>query len=77
MSRAGSRSGRTADVYKRQVKRGGLSNLAMPRTLDAVVVGRISQMTDPALDSERHTFDTVSYTHLDVYKRQTSASRRP
>ena len=27
------------------------------RTLDSIVVGRISQMTDPALDSERHTFD--------------------
>ncbi|WP_165174431.1 glutamate synthase-related protein [Desulfovibrio sp. ZJ369] len=39
------------------IKRGGRSNLAMPRTLDAIVVGRISQMTDPALDSERHTFD--------------------
>lgn len=42
------------------VKRGGRSNLATPRTLDAVVVGRISQMTDPALDSERHTFDIRS-----------------
>lgn len=39
------------------IKRGGRSNLAMPRTLDSIVVGRISQMTDPALDSERHTFD--------------------
>ena len=42
------------------VKRGGRSNLATPRTLDAIVVGRISQMTDPALDSERHTFDVRS-----------------
>ena len=39
------------------IKRGGRSNLPMPRTLDQIVVGRISQMTDPALDSERHTFD--------------------
>lgn len=42
------------------IKRGGRSNLTMPRTLDAIVVGRISQMTDPALDSERHTFDMRS-----------------
>lgn len=42
------------------IKRGGRSNLHMPRTLDALVVGRISQMTDPALDSERHTFDLRS-----------------
>ncbi len=41
-------------------KRGGRSNLAMPKTLDAIVVGRISQMTDPALDSERHTFELRS-----------------
>ncbi len=39
------------------IKRGGRSALPMPRTLDSIVVGRISQMTDPALDSERHTFD--------------------
>ena len=39
------------------LKRGGRSNLNPPRTLDKLVVGRISQMTDPALDSERHTFD--------------------
>lgn len=39
------------------IKRGGRSQLSMPRALDAIVVGRISQMTDPALDSERHTFD--------------------
>lgn len=42
------------------IKRGGRSQLAMPRALDAIVVGRISQMTDPALDSERHTFDLRS-----------------
>ncbi|HIX39491.1 glutamate synthase-related protein [uncultured Desulfovibrio sp.] len=39
------------------IKRGGRTNLNTQRTLDAIVVGRISQMTDPALDSERHTFD--------------------
>lgn len=39
------------------LKRGGRSQLAMKRSLDAIVVGRISQMTDPALDSERHAFD--------------------
>ncbi|MBO6002878.1 MAG: 4Fe-4S binding protein, partial [Mailhella sp.] len=38
-------------------KRGGRTNVNTQRTLDAIVVGRISQMTDPALDSERHTFD--------------------
>lgn len=42
------------------IKRGGRTNLNPPRTLDAIVVGRISQMTDPALDSERHTFDIRS-----------------
>ena len=39
------------------LKRGGRTNLNTQRTLDAIVVGRISQMTDPALDAERHTFD--------------------
>ena len=39
------------------IKRGGRTNLNTQRTLDAIVVGRISQMTDPSLDSERHTFD--------------------
>ena len=38
-------------------KRGGRTSLNARRSLDAIVVGRISQMTDPALDSERHTFD--------------------
>lgn len=42
------------------IKRGGRSNLNTPGTLDSIVVGRISQMTDPALDSERHTFDLRS-----------------
>ena len=39
------------------IKRGGRTNINTQRTLDSIVVGRISQMTDPALDSERHTFD--------------------
>ncbi|WP_110954586.1 glutamate synthase-related protein [Anaerosinus massiliensis] len=39
------------------IKRGGRTNLNAQRTLDHIIVGRISQMTDPALDSERHTFD--------------------
>lgn len=42
------------------IKRGGRSNLNSQRTLDHIVVGRISQMTDPSLDSERHTFDILS-----------------
>ena len=39
------------------IKRGGRTNLNAQRTLDSIIVGRISQMTDPALDSVRHTFD--------------------
>ena len=39
------------------IKRGGRTNLNAERTLDRIVVGRISQMTDPSLDSVRHTFD--------------------
>ena len=39
------------------LKRGGRARLDSVRSLDKIVVGRISQMTDPALDSERHTFD--------------------
>lgn len=42
------------------VKRGGRTNLNADRTLDKIVVGRISQMTDPSLDSERHTFDILA-----------------
>lgn len=38
-------------------RRGGRSNLQRQRTVDALLVGRISQMTDPSLDAERHTFD--------------------
>ena len=39
------------------IKRGGRTNLNAQRTLDHIIVGRISQMTDPSLDSIRHTFD--------------------
>jgi Glutamate synthase domain 2 len=42
------------------IKRGGRNNLIQERTLDKVVIGRISQMTDPSLDSERHTFDILA-----------------
>lgn len=42
------------------IKRGGRTNLQAGRTLDKIVIGRISQMTDPALDSERHTFDLLA-----------------
>lgn len=42
------------------IKRGGRTNLNAQRTLDAIVVGRISQMTDPSLDAARHTFDIRS-----------------
>ena len=39
------------------IKRGGRTNLNAQRTLDKIIVGRISQMTDPSLDAQRHTFD--------------------
>lgn len=40
------------------VKRGGRTNMnTKERTLDKIVIGRISQMTDPSLDALRHTFD--------------------
>ncbi|GBR74656.1 glutamate synthase large chain, partial [Candidatus Termititenax aidoneus] len=43
------------------IKRGGRANLnADDRTFDKIVVGRISQMTDPSLDAERHTFDILA-----------------
>ncbi|MBP2651255.1 MAG: hypothetical protein H6Q74_2080 [Firmicutes bacterium] len=41
-------------------KRGGRNNLIKENTLDKITVGRISQMTDPALDAERHTFDILA-----------------
>lgn len=41
--------------------RGGRSNLnSEERALDKIVVGRISQMTDPSLDAQRHTFDMLA-----------------
>lgn len=46
-----------ADSYKR----GGRTNLHTEgRTLDKIKVGRISQMTDPSLDAQRHTFDILA-----------------
>ena len=43
------------------VKRGGRKNLeATVRTLDKMRIGRISQMTDPSLDAQRHTFDLLA-----------------
>lgn len=42
------------------IKRGGRNNIVKERTLDKLVIGRISQMTDPSLDSERHTFDILA-----------------
>ncbi len=45
---------RKADSFKK----GGRSNLNTEgRTLDKIKVGRISQMTDPSLDAQRHTFE--------------------
>lgn len=52
-----------AGLPARRGGRGGRSVVEAPargRTLDAIVIGRISQMTDPALDSERHTFELRS-----------------
>ncbi|RME36502.1 MAG: 4Fe-4S dicluster domain-containing protein [Deltaproteobacteria bacterium] len=43
------------------IKRGGRKNLeSSQRTLDKIRVGRISQMTDPSLDAQRHTFDLLA-----------------
>ena len=43
------------------IKRGGRKNLeGSSRTLDSIRVGRISQMTDPSLDAQRHTFDLLA-----------------
>jgi glutamate synthase (NADPH/NADH) large chain len=43
------------------IKRGGRKNLTgSTRTLDQIRVGRISQMTDPSLDAQRHTFDMLA-----------------
>ena len=41
--------------------RGGRTNLHTEgRTLDKIKIGRISQMTDPSLDAQRHTFDLLA-----------------
>ena len=43
------------------IKRGGRKNLeGTSRTLDRLRIGRISQMTDPSLDAQRHTFDLLA-----------------
>ncbi|MCK9172652.1 glutamate synthase-related protein [Desulfuromonas thiophila] len=43
------------------IKRGGRKNLTGSlRTLDQLRVGRISQMTDPSLDAQRHSFDMLA-----------------
>ncbi len=43
------------------IKRGGRKNLeSSVRTLDKMRVGRISQMTDPSLDAQRHSFDLLA-----------------
>jgi glutamate synthase (NADPH) large chain len=42
------------------VKRGGRAHHIPVRALDYIKVGRISQMTDPALDAARHTFDLLT-----------------
>ena len=42
-------------------KRGGRSNLnPQNRSLDQIQIGRISQMTDPSLDAQRHTFEMLA-----------------
>jgi glutamate synthase (NADPH/NADH) large chain len=42
------------------IKRGGRAHNVPVRALDFIKVGRISQMTDPALDAARHTFDLLT-----------------
>ena len=43
------------------IKRGGRKNLeGNIRTLDTLRIGRISQMTDPSLDAQRHSFDLLA-----------------
>ena len=54
------------------IKRGGRNNLNAWRALDSIVVGRISQMTDPSLDAARHTFDMRA-----PFGRVLSAKERP
>jgi len=48
-------------TYADPLKRGGRTNLHTEgRTLDKIKIGRISQMTDPSLDAQRHTFDMLA-----------------
>jgi glutamate synthase (NADPH/NADH) large chain len=48
-------------LHGEAIKRGGRKNLeAVMRTLDKIRVARISQMTDPSLDAQRHTFDLLA-----------------
>ena len=48
-------------IHADPLKRGGRTNLHTEgRTLDKIKVGRISQMTDPSLDAQRHTFDMLA-----------------
>lgn len=43
------------------LKRGGRTNLHTEgRTFDKIKIGRISQMTDPSLDAQRHTFNMLA-----------------
>ena len=47
--------------YGDPLKRGGRTNLHTEgRTLDKIKVGRISQITYPSLDAQRHTFDMLA-----------------
>lgn len=48
-------------AFGEPLKRGGRTNLHTEgRTLDKIKVGRISQMTDPSLDAQRHTFNMLA-----------------
>ncbi len=48
-------------LYGEPLKRGGRTNLHTEgRTLDKIKIGRISQMTDPSLDAQRHTFNMLA-----------------
>jgi glutamate synthase (NADPH/NADH) large chain len=48
-------------LHGEAIKRGGRKNLeAVMRTLDKIRVARISQMTDPSLDAQRHSFDLLA-----------------
>lgn len=48
-------------MFGEPLKRGGRTNLHTEgRTLDKIKIGRISQMTDPSLDAQRHTFNMLA-----------------